>query len=184
MQDQGRDILVMELLTGGTLQERMDRSFHAWDLRRIWYEIVLALRYLHSQGMIHRDLKPANVLFDKYETVKLCDFGLSRQLSAADSLATSLCGSPLYMAPEVVKEVGHDQAADIWSLGIIILEMYGKLPDSHKLKQKGWQDRLVFDSWLKDLRVAVRDLDQHFQLLQGHLTESPLARRWYKRWET
>ncbi|PVH67940.1 Pkinase-domain-containing protein, partial [Cadophora sp. DSE1049] len=123
MQDQGRDILIMELLTGGTLESRMGQLFHIWDLRRYWYEISLGLKYLHSKGLIHRDLKPANVLFDKYDTIKLCDFGLSRQLSTEDSLATSLCGSPLYMAPEVVKRAGHDQAADIWSLGIIVLGM-------------------------------------------------------------
>jgi hypothetical protein len=177
IQDRGCDILIMELLPGGTLESRMSQRLHIWDLRRYWYEISLALKYLHSQGMIHRDLKPANVLFDKYDTVKLCDFGLSRQLSAEDSLAMSLCGSPLYMAPEVAKKAGHDQAADIWSLGIIVLGMYGKIPNSDKLRKDGWRNPLVFDSWLKDLREAVASLDQHFQLLQGHLTESPLARR-------
>lgn len=81
------------------------------------------------------------------------------------------------MAPEIVKRAGHDQAADIWSLGIIVLGMYCKIPNSGKLRKDGWRDPLVFGSWLKDLREAVENLDQHFRLLQGQLAESPLARR-------
>jgi serine/threonine protein kinase len=81
------------------------------------------------------------------------------------------------MAPEVVKRAGHDQAADIWSLGIIVLGIYDKIPNADKLQQDEWQDPLVFGSWLKDLQEAVENLDQHFRLLQSHLTESPLARK-------
>jgi eukaryotic-like serine/threonine-protein kinase len=68
MQEQGQDILIMELLTGGTLEDKIGqaaghgKTLQSWDLRRYWYEISLALKYLHSQGTMHRDLKPANVL--------------------------------------------------------------------------------------------------------------------------
>ncbi|PVH68462.1 kinase-like protein [Cadophora sp. DSE1049] len=158
----------MELLIGGTLESRIGQLFYIWDLRKYWYEIFLGLKYFYFKGLIYRDLKPANVLFNKYNTIKLCDFGLSRQLSTKDSLATLFCGSLLYMAPEVVKRA--------WS-GIIVLGMYNKIPNLDKLRKDGWQDPFVFGFWLNDLREAVENLDQHFRLLQGHLIESPLARR-------
>ncbi|KAL3269712.1 hypothetical protein HHI36_008772 [Cryptolaemus montrouzieri] len=88
----------------------------AWDL-------VSALYYLHSHRVLHRDLKPQNVLLDTKSRAKLCDFGFARNMSTGTHVLTSIKGTPLYMAPELIDELPYDHNADLWSLGCIIYEL-------------------------------------------------------------
>lgn len=92
-----------------------------------------ALWYLKSKNIIHRDLKPHNILLtenNSVERIKIGDFGLAKVISPVD-LADTMCGSPLYMAPEILKLEGYDEKSDLWSLGIIIYELiYGHTPFS------------------------------------------------------
>jgi serine/threonine protein kinase len=92
------------------------------------------LKYLHLNGIIHRDLKCANVLVDNMGVIKLSDFGASKRIieelnyESSDSMSKSLKGSPYWMAPEVVRKIGHGKPADIWSLGCCVLEMLTSKP--------------------------------------------------------
>lgn len=86
--------------------------------------LISALYYLHSHRILHRDLKPQNILLNEAGMdAKLCDFGLARNMTRETHLLTSIKGTPLYMAPEVMCEQPYDQSADLWSLGCILYEM-------------------------------------------------------------
>ncbi|RZC42531.1 serine/threonine-protein kinase fused-like [Asbolus verrucosus] len=87
----------------------------------IW-DLVSALNYLHSHRVLHRDLKPQNILIDSKNRAKLCDFGFARNMSTGTHVLTSIKGTPLYMAPELIEEQPYDYKADLWSLGCIIHE--------------------------------------------------------------
>ena len=92
-------------------------------VRDIARQLVKALHYFHSQRIIHRDLKPQNVLLGANGRVKLCDFGFARAMSMDTIVLTSIKGTPLYMAPELVKEQPYDHTVDLWSLGVILFEL-------------------------------------------------------------
>ncbi|XP_034123700.1 serine/threonine-protein kinase fused isoform X2 [Drosophila guanche] len=97
--------------------------------RRVIGHLVSALYYLHSNRILHRDLKPQNVLLDKNMHAKLCDFGLARNMTLGTHVLTSIKGTPLYMAPELLAEQPYDHQADMWSLGCIAYEsMAGQPP--------------------------------------------------------
>jgi serine/threonine-protein kinase ULK/ATG1 len=136
--------IVSEYCNNGTLADII-REFANRGLSFAEREIVCkryltqlknALKYLHKNDIVHRDLKPSNILInDKYphDTLKLADFGFSRyyneEHNANIDLMTSFCGTPLYMAPELLIEKKYDSNADLWSFGIIMYEMiYGYNP--------------------------------------------------------
>lgn len=92
-------------------------------------EIILAIEYLHTQGVLYRDLKPENVLIGLDGHLMLCDFGLSKENVGRNELATSFLGTRLYLAPEMVKGQGFTQASDVFAVGIVLYEMlFGELP--------------------------------------------------------
>ncbi|XP_012228129.1 serine/threonine-protein kinase fused isoform X2 [Linepithema humile] len=86
-------------------------------------DLVSALYYLHSNRVMHRDLKPQNVLLEANGVAKLCDFGFARSMSTGTHVLTSIKGTPLYMAPELIEEYPYDHNADLWSLGCIVYEL-------------------------------------------------------------
>ncbi len=117
--------VVMELLTGGTLKERLDSGPLFWsDALTLLRPLVEALAHAHQAGIIHRDIKPANIMFTHDETLKLVDFGLARSYEGDDQLThpEQIVGTPTYMSPEQVRGEAVDIQADIFALGIIILE--------------------------------------------------------------
>ncbi|XP_037936338.1 serine/threonine-protein kinase fused [Teleopsis dalmanni] len=97
--------------------------------QKLTCHLVSALYYLHSNRILHRDLKPQNVLLNEVLHAKLCDFGLARNMTMGTHVLTSIKGTPLYMAPELLAERPYDYQADLWSLGCISFEtMAGQPP--------------------------------------------------------
>ncbi|VDP88434.1 unnamed protein product [Echinostoma caproni] len=93
-------------------------------VRSIACQLVSALYYLHAHRILHRDMKPQNILLGQDGVVKLCDFGFARVMNLNDMVLTSIKGTPLYMAPELVEEKPYDHTADLWALGCILYELF------------------------------------------------------------
>ena len=132
-QDSSKLYIVSEFMQGG------DMFFHLHDGRIIIFnnektkfyilELVLALEFLHKKNMVYRDLKPENILLDDKGHVKLTDFGLSKILEDESDKAFTICGTPQYLAPEVLLKKGYNKVVDWWSLGCVMYEMLsGRLP--------------------------------------------------------
>ncbi len=97
----------------------------------IAYQIIKGLEYLHNKNIIHRDVKCGNILINKNGDVKLTDFGISKLLESKEHKTSSMVGTPCWMAPEVLElknEEGYNIKADIWSLGITLIEIFRGTP--------------------------------------------------------
>ena len=128
-QTEERIYFIMPFLSGGELFQHL-RKFRTFDEDKVRFygaQIALALEYLHSKGIVYRDLKPENILMDEDGYLKLADFGMAKKLKD-DEKAMSFCGTPEYLAPEIITMEGHDKNADWWSFGILLFEMLCGLP--------------------------------------------------------
>ncbi|KAK8495015.1 hypothetical protein V6N13_082103 [Hibiscus sabdariffa] len=126
--------IVMELVTGGELFDKIASRgrLKEDEARKYFQQLINAVDYCHSRGVYHRDLKPENLLLDGNGVLKVSDFGLSAlpQQVREDGLLHTTCGTPNYVAPEVIDNKGYDGAkADLWSCGVILFVlMSGYLP--------------------------------------------------------
>ncbi|XP_060522997.1 cGMP-dependent protein kinase, isozyme 2 forms cD4/T1/T3A/T3B isoform X2 [Cylas formicarius] len=121
--------MLMESCLGGELWTVLRDKGHFDDATTRFYTacVVEAFQYLHSRNIIYRDLKPENLLLDHRGYVKLVDFGFAKKLQAGRKTWT-FCGTPEYVAPEVILNKGHDISADYWSLGILMFELMTGTP--------------------------------------------------------
>jgi len=114
--------LVMELVTGGELFDKIVEKgqYTEKDASVIVAKMLAAVEYLHKNGIAHRDLKPENLLLKEGEDtgVMLSDFGLSK-IVGEESMMETACGTPYYVAPEVLNASGYDEQVDLWSVGVI-----------------------------------------------------------------
>ncbi|MFI7469565.1 serine/threonine-protein kinase [Nonomuraea sp. NPDC049646] len=126
--------IVMELVTGGSLQDRLARGpMTPWETARLGREVLSALRAAHAVGIQHRDVKPANVLLREDGRSVLTDFGIAAVRESTSLTATgSFIGSPEYMAPERINGHEGDPASDLWSLGMLL---YVAVEGRHPLRR-------------------------------------------------
>ncbi|KAI8900569.1 kinase-like domain-containing protein [Globomyces pollinis-pini] len=116
--------VLMEYMEGGMLTDLIDKNtFTEPQISTICLETLRGLNHLHSKNIIHRDIKSDNVLLDAKGRIKISDFGYSAKLTVDKSRRATLVGTPFWMAPEVVSQKEYGTKVDIWSLGIMAIEM-------------------------------------------------------------
>lgn len=121
-QDSRNLFMIMDYIEGGELFSLLRKSQRFPNPVAKFYsaEVILALEYLHSHNIIYRDLKPENILLDRNGHIKLTDFGFAKEV---ETVTWTLCGTPDYIAPEVITTKPYNKSIDWWSLGILIFEM-------------------------------------------------------------
>ena len=121
--------IVMEYCSSGTLQSIMGKPIKEEFVQYYFNQINHGLKYLRDNNIQHRDIKPTNILLtDNFKVLKIADFGLSKE-NIFDTYIDIFCGSPLYMAPELINKTKYSTQADLWSIGLILYEMiYGTHP--------------------------------------------------------
>lgn len=127
MQDEDSIYLIMEYISGGEIFSHL-RQRNTFDLDTARYyvaQLITAISKLHSEGIAYRDIKPENLLLDKSGQLKMTDFGFAKKI---DDISFTLCGTPEYLAPELVLNSGHDKSVDWWAVGILLYEMMEGFP--------------------------------------------------------
>ena len=128
-QTEERIYFIMPFIRGGELfQHLRTEKFFKEDKARFYAASMgIALEYLHNHGIVYRDIKPENILIGEDGYLKLIDFGMAKMLKGNEK-AMSFCGTPEYLAPEIITGEGHNRAADWWSYGILLFEMLCGIP--------------------------------------------------------
>lgn len=160
--------LVLEYVNGGELCDRISYlgKLSEDESRKYFHQLMDAIEYCHTRNVSHRDLKPENLLLDGKGTLKVSDFGLS-VLDQRDAILSTTCGSPNYVAPEIILDKHYDgTAADIWSCGVILFEMlagFSPFDDANiiKLYSKICNAEYSFPSWFSfgSRRLIAKILD-------------------------
>jgi len=167
-------IIVMKYYPRGELRDvmRKNQSFITkYFINRFIYQSTSALYYLKQLGIVHRDIKPSNFLIDDDLNFVLCDFGLST-FTYNQTHVTTICGSPIYMAPELILSKPYDYAVDIWSLGVVLYEL---IHNQYPFPTNSISDLKAFH--IKNRGDNIRCDDSHFEfLLNSMLDPNPKTR--------
>ncbi|EDV19626.1 uncharacterized protein TRIADDRAFT_51134 [Trichoplax adhaerens] len=173
-QTKDRLCFVMEYVNGGELFFHLSRERIFTEDRTRFYgaEITLALKYLHERNIVYRDLKLENLLLDKEGHIKIADFGLCKEQISFGATTTTFCGTPEYLAPEVLDDNDYGRSVDWWGLGVVMYEMMcGRLPFYNK------DHEVLFELILmEDIKFPSRISERARSLLGGLLTKDPKKR--------
>jgi serine/threonine protein kinase len=159
MQDPKNLYMLLEYVIGGELFSHLRKAGRFANETTRFYAgaIVLALQHLHSMDIVYRDLKPENLLLDDHGYLKITDFGFAKKV---EDRTWTLCGTPEYLAPEIIQSKGHGKAVDWWALGILIYEMLAGYPPFYDENPFGIYQKILagkieyprhFDVHAKDL---------------------------------
>ncbi|XJO72278.1 hypothetical protein BDV3_003416 [Batrachochytrium dendrobatidis] len=187
-QDSANLYFILEYIHGGELFSYLRKCVRFPNHVARFYaaEVVLAFEELHSRNIIYRDLKPENLLITAQGHIKITDFGFAK---IVPDVTWTLCGTPDYLAPEIIQSKGYSRAVDWWALGVLIFEMVaGYPPFYHEEHMKIYENILasrpkfssVFDPYCKDIvkRLLQLDLTKRFGNLKGGVSDIK-NHRWF-----
>jgi len=165
--------MILDYINGGELFYHLKKEGRFAENRVKLYaaEIASALDHLHSLDIVYRDLKPENILLDSEGHICITDFGLSKEIETSEGTHT-FCGTPEYLAPEVLKGQGHGTAVDWWSLGTLLFEMLTGLPPFYAQNVNVMYTKILGG----ELRFPSYISDNAKSLLEGLLTRDPEKR--------
>uniref|UniRef100_A0A669CW47 Protein kinase C n=1 Tax=Oreochromis niloticus TaxID=8128 RepID=A0A669CW47_ORENI len=173
-QTKDRLFFVMEYVNGGDLMFQIQRSRKFDEARSRFYaaEVTSALMFLHQHGVIYRDLKLDNILLDAEGHCKLADFGMCKEGILNGVTTTTFCGTPDYIAPEILQELDYGPSVDWWALGVLMYEMMAGQPpfeadNEDDLFESILHDDVLYPVWLSKEAVSI---------LRAFMTKSPNKR--------
>ncbi|KAI3466746.1 hypothetical protein Pfo_023409 [Paulownia fortunei] len=197
MASKSKIYFAMEYVRGGELFNKVAKGRLKEDAARKYFQqLIAAVDFCHSRGVFHRDLKPENLLLDEFGNLKVSDFGLSALLDSKrqDGLLHTTCGTPAYVAPEVINKRGYDgEKADIWSCGVILFVLLaGYLPfhDSNlmemyrKISRGEFRCPQWFPPEVKKLLSRILDPKPSSRITVSRIMENSWFRKGFKRIES
>lgn len=181
---------IIEYAKGGELFNKIAKGrLHEDVARKYFQQLIKAVDFCHSRGVYHRDLKPENLLLDENGVLKVADFGLSALVEShrEDSMLHTICGTPAYVAPEVLSRKGYDGAkADVWSCGVILYVLLaGHLPFYdlnimslyHKIGKAEYKCPNWFSFEARRLLARILDPDPDSRISAAKVLESSWCRK-------
>jgi len=186
---------IMDFINGGELFFHLsnERCFNEDRSRFYAAQIISGIQYLHNMGIIYRDLKPENILLNNLGNIVMTDFGLSKQgLVSNDSRTTTFCGTPEYLAPEIIRGEEYTKAIDWWSVGTLIFEMLTGLPPFYSDQEENMYHKILvgpleipshFSPEVSDLinKLLIKDVKDRLQdpiQIKAHPWFKPID--WYQ----
>ena len=166
--------MITEYMPGGEMFYHLHLNDHFSEYRAKFYiaELVLAIDHLHKNNILYRDLKPENILLDELGHIKLTDFGLSKIMNNIEKEKTyTVCGTPIYVAPEVLTQQGYNKLVDWWSLGVLLYEFLAGYSPYKEAKYK-----IDIKIYKKDLEQDPLISDIAFDLIKKLCTFEPSKR--------
>ncbi|XP_033764087.1 protein kinase C iota type-like isoform X1 [Pecten maximus] len=182
-QTPSRLFFVIEFVSGGDLMFHMQRQRRLPEEHARFYgaEICLALNFLHERGIVYRDLKLDNVLLDQEGHVKLTDYGMCKEGLRNGDLTSTFCGTPNYIAPEILRGEDYDFSVDWWALGVLMFEMLaGRSPfdvvgaaDNPDQNTEDYLFQVILE---KTIRIPRSLSVKAASILKGFLNKNPVER--------
>jgi len=183
--------MLFEYISGGELFSRLRKDGRFSNDVALFYacEILLAIQYLHKKDVVYRDLKPENLLIDKFGHIKIADFGFAKRIE--NDRTYTLCGTPEYLAPEIIKgsKVGYGKSVDWWAFGILVFEMLSGYPPFYDNEPVGIYKKIIagiiefprfFDVKAKDLIRKLLNPEISLRMGVNDDGETTKKHRWFR----